>query len=61
MGLAEDSRVRPLGGGRYQGAIPAEWYGGAGPHGGYVAALVLRAMTDAVADPGRPAGSLTMH
>lgn len=53
--------MRPLGDGRYAGAIHPEWWGGAGPHGGFVASLLMRALQDAVGDPARAARSLTIH
>jgi acyl-CoA thioesterase len=61
LALAEASRIRPLGGSRYEGELPAGWSGGLGPHGGFVAALVLRALTAAVDDPARVPRSLTVH
>lgn len=61
MALAEASRIRPLGGGRFEGELPAAWSGGLGPHGGFVAALILRALTAAVDDPTRIPRSLTVH
>lgn len=38
-----------------------EWRGGAGPHGGILAAILLRALTAAVDDPARAPRSLTIH
>src|SRR5262249_55967763 len=37
------------------------WRAGRGPHGGYLAALILRALIDAVADRSRAPRSLTIH
>jgi acyl-CoA thioesterase len=37
------------------------WRAGRGPHGGYLAALILRALIDAVADRDRAPRSLTIH
>jgi len=37
------------------------WRAGRGPHGGYLAAMLLRALTETVADPARSARSLTIH
>ena len=37
------------------------WFAPMGPNGGYLAALVVRAMEATVADPGRPARSVTLH
>lgn len=61
MALAEASRIRPLGGSRFEGDIPAAWSGGLGPHGGFVAALILRALSAAVGDPARVPRALTVH
>ena len=59
--FAEATAVEDLGGGRYGGTIHPGWGTGPSPHGGYVAASVLRGMEAAAADPGRPARSLTVH
>jgi len=37
------------------------WRAGRGPHGGYLAAIVLRALTLALGDPARSPRSLTIH
>ena len=47
--------------GTYLGATSPDWWVERGPHGGYLAALLLRALKDTVDDPGRPARSLTVH
>jgi acyl-CoA thioesterase len=41
--------------------ISPDWRAGRGPHGGYLAAMLLRALTEAVADPRRAPRSLTIH
>jgi acyl-CoA thioesterase len=41
--------------------IAPGWRAGRGPHGGYLAALILRALTETVADAGRTPRSLTIH
>jgi len=51
-------RVAP---GRYQGRMDRGWWIINGPNGGYIAAIVLRAMLDEVADPARAPRSLTLH
>ena len=56
-----DTAVEPLGDGAYAARIDRAWWIGRGPHGGYVAAIVMRAMTEALADPDRQARSLTVH
>ena len=43
------------------GAIADGWATPRGPHGGYVMALVARAMEQAVDDPARQPRSLTCH
>jgi acyl-CoA thioesterase len=41
--------------------ISPEWRAGRGPHGGYLAAMLLRALVETVADPLRSPRSLTIH
>ncbi len=41
--------------------VSSGWRAGRGPHGGYLAAMLLRALTEAVADPARTPRSLTIH
>ncbi len=53
--------VTPRGDGRYDVDISPEWRAGRGPHGGYLAAMILRALTETVADAGRAPRSLTIH
>jgi acyl-CoA thioesterase len=53
--------VAPLGGGAWSAAVDAGWFAGRGPNGGYLAAMVLRAMVEEVADPAREPRSLTCH
>lgn len=50
-------RVAP---GRYAWTVDSAWYGVGGPHGGFLAALVLEAMRREV-DPDRHARSLHLH
>jgi acyl-CoA thioesterase len=56
-----DTAVTPLGDGRFAADIDREWWVGRGPHGGYVAAIVMRALTAALGDPERAPRSLTIH
>jgi acyl-CoA thioesterase len=56
-----DTAVTPLGEGRFGVRIDPGWFIVRGPNGGYVAALLLRAMSEAVADPARAPRSLTIH
>jgi acyl-CoA thioesterase len=41
--------------------VSPDWQAGRGPHGGYLAAMLLRALTETVADPARAPRSLTIH
>jgi acyl-CoA thioesterase len=53
--------VEPLGDGRFRGEIHDRWFIVRGPNGGYVGAIIQRALREAVADPERAARSLTIH
>jgi acyl-CoA thioesterase len=46
---------------RFAADIAPGWRAGRGPHGGYLAAMLLRALIDAVDDPERSPRSLTIH
>jgi acyl-CoA thioesterase len=41
--------------------IAPDWRAGRGPHGGYLAAMLLRALSESVADEARAPRSLTIH
>ncbi len=41
--------------------VSPDWRAGRGPHGGYLAAILLRALIEGVADPARSPRSLTIH
>jgi len=56
-----DTAVRRLAPGRYAADMARGWWILRGPNGGYVAAVLLRAMIDAVGDPARAPRSLTVH
>jgi acyl-CoA thioesterase len=56
-----DTAVEALGAGRYAARIDRGWWIVRGPNGGYVAAILLRALAAAVGDPARPPRSLTVH
>lgn len=56
-----DTAVEPRGDGRYRARIDRGWWIVRGPNGGYVAAILLRAMAHAVADEARRPRSLTVH
>lgn len=53
--------VTRLGPGSYGAVLDRSWWIVAGPNGGYVAAVVLRAMVDAIDDPDRPVRSMTIQ
>lgn len=53
--------MAPLGGGAYAARMDRGWWIVRGPNGGYVAAVLLRALQHAVGDPERAARSLTVH
>lgn len=53
--------VAPAGEGRWAATVDPGWFAPAGPNGGYLGSIVLRAMLEALADPGRHPRSLTLH
>jgi acyl-CoA thioesterase len=57
-----DTTVEPTSApGVFRASIRREWWVHGGPNGGYVAAIILRALTEAVGDPARAPRSLTVH
>jgi acyl-CoA thioesterase len=56
-----DTAVDPLGDGRFRATMVRDWFVPRGPNGGYVAAVVVRALEAMVDDPRRAARSLTCH
>lgn len=56
-----DTAVAALGDGRFEAAVASGWRAGRGPHGGYIAAILLRALIEAVDDESRTPRSLTIH
>jgi len=56
-----DTSVRALGDGAYEGSLAGRWWIGRAPNGGYLAAVVLRALEAALGDPGRAPRSVTIH
>jgi acyl-CoA thioesterase len=56
-----DTAVVPAGDGVWHATISDQWAVPRGPNGGYIAALMLNALTAAVADPERAPRSLTLH
>jgi acyl-CoA thioesterase len=45
----------------FDATVSGEWRAGRGPHGGYLAAMLLRALLAAVDDPQRAPRSMTIH
>ena len=45
----------------YRADVSPDWRAGRGPHGGYIAAMLLRALVHAVDDSARAPRSLTVH
>jgi acyl-CoA thioesterase len=60
-----DTAVRLEHGSEWESTFAADvspaWRAGRGPHGGYLAAMLLRALIETVADPARSPRSLTIH
>ncbi|HEV7731828.1 MAG TPA: thioesterase family protein [Candidatus Binatia bacterium] len=59
--FADDTAVRTIGDHRYGATMQRGWWVERGPNGGYLAAVVLRAITTDVADAARRPRSLTVH
>jgi acyl-CoA thioesterase len=59
-GFDADTAVEDLGGGRFGATMSDRWWVGKGPNGGYVAAVILRAI-QASASVERAPRSLTVH
>lgn len=57
----QDTAVAREGDGMFAATIAPGWRAGRGPHGGYLAAIMLRALTATVDDPSRAPRSLTIH
>ena len=56
--FAADTALEPLAEGLWRAVVPAHWFIVTGPNGGWVAAVLARAMKEAA---GRPPRSLTVH
>ena len=59
-GFDADTAVEALGGGRFGATMSERWWVGNGPNGGYVAAVILKAI-QAAAQGNRAPRSLTVH
>lgn len=57
----EQTSVEETGPGVYAGHVHPGWWVVRGPHGGYLAAMILRAMAARLGDPDRPPRSFTTH
>jgi acyl-CoA thioesterase len=60
-GLDRDTALEPLGGGRFGADISERWWVQRGPYGGYLSALLVRALIATVDDAQRAPRSLTVH
>jgi acyl-CoA thioesterase len=56
-----DTALRRCADGAFEAALDRGWWIVVGPNGGYLAAILLRAMTETAADPERAPRSLTVH
>jgi acyl-CoA thioesterase len=56
-----DTAVRRIDDGAYEGEISEDWWIVNGPNGGTLAAMIMRALTEAVGDGERLPRSLTIH
>ena len=59
--LVRSSGAQAPAGERFVADISPAWHAARGPHGGYVAAILLRALIDAAGDRERAPRSLTVH
>src|SRR3954452_2700063 len=60
-GFERATTPEPLGAGRYRATMDRAWWIVRGPNGGYVAAILVRAMEAELAMPDRQLRSLTVH
>jgi acyl-CoA thioesterase len=56
-----DTAVAARGDGLFEATVSSGWRAGRGPHGGYIAAMLVRALIEAVDDESRTPRSLTIH
>lgn len=59
--FAAETSVEPTGGTRFRAQVHPSWWIVNGPNGGYVAAIVLRAIVAAVGDAARRPRSITLQ
>lgn len=55
------TELRPLGNGAFEAEIDEGWWVVRGPHGGYLAAIILKALLEVQPDPARHIRSFTTH
>src|SRR5687768_16198993 len=55
------SAVERIDRGRYRANVDPRWWVVRGPHGGYMTAIILRALTELVGDADRPVRSFSTH
>jgi acyl-CoA thioesterase len=60
-GLEADTALEPLGDLHWRALVSERWWIVRGPYGGYVSALLVRALLAAVDDSARPPRSFTVH
>jgi acyl-CoA thioesterase len=60
-GLAADTALEPIGERRWRAQVTERWWILQGPYGGFISALLTRALLAVVDDPARPPRSLTVH
>jgi acyl-CoA thioesterase len=56
-----DTALRRVDDGEFEGAIAKNWWVVRGPHGGYLCAMILSALEQTLDDPSRPPRSFTTH
>jgi acyl-CoA thioesterase len=61
VNFAADTAVEPLGDGVYGAVVHERWFVARGPNGGYIAAIIARALRGEIADDERALRSLTVH
>ena len=61
MSLDRDTALERVAEDRWRGTVSEDWWILRGPFGGYISALLVRAMMEAIDDPARPPRSLTVH
>lgn len=59
--LPEEISGDGAGGNVFMAEVASGWRAGVGPHGGYIAAILLRSLIAAIDDPARDPRSLTIH